>query len=58
MGDRMYLHSRVNEGLGNALCGGYIHPDSTLHNLHLIVSPWNTELDWPDRAMQFVTGVE
>ncbi len=40
------------------LYGGYIHPDSTLHNLHLIVSQWNTETDWPYRAMQFVTGVE
>ncbi len=40
------------------LYGGYIHPDSTLHNLHLIVSQWNTDVDWPYRAMQFVTGVE
>jgi hypothetical protein len=40
------------------LYGGYIHPDSTLHELHLIVSQWNTETNWPYRAMQFVTGVE
>lgn len=40
------------------LYGGYIHPDSTLHNLHLIVSQWNTTTNWPYRAMQFVTGVE
>lgn len=40
------------------LYGGYIHPDSTLHEMHLIVSQWNTETDWPYRAMQFVTGVE
>ncbi len=40
------------------LYGGYIHPDSTLHNLHLIVSQWNTSTNWPYRAMQFVTGVE
>ncbi len=40
------------------LYGGYIHPDSTLHNMHLIVSQWNTEVDWPYRAMQFVTGVQ
>jgi len=40
------------------LYGGYIHPDSTLHNMHLIVSQWNTETDWPYRAMQFVTGVD
>lgn len=43
------------------LYGGYIHPDSTLHEMHLIVSQWNTTEganNWPYRAMQFVTGVE
>ncbi|MEJ7729107.1 MAG: DUF4185 domain-containing protein [Polyangiaceae bacterium] len=40
------------------LYGGYIHPDSTLHDLNLIVSQWNTEVGWPYRAMQFITGVE
>lgn len=46
------------------LYGGYIHPDSTLHDLHLIVSQWRTENKtlgqegWPYRAMQFITGVE
>ncbi|HQB45049.1 MAG TPA: DUF4185 domain-containing protein, partial [Polyangiaceae bacterium] len=40
------------------LYGGYIHPDSTLHELHLIISQWNTTTNWPYRAMQFVTGVE
>ena len=40
------------------LYGGYIHPDSTLHDLQLIVSQWNTETNWPYHAMQFVTGVE
>ena len=47
------------------LYGGYIHPDSTLHNLHLIVSQWNTGTgpchtvqNIPYRAMEFVTGVE
>jgi len=40
------------------LYGGYIHPDSTLHDLHLIVSQWNTATNWPYHAMQFVTGVE
>ncbi len=40
------------------LYGGYIHPDSTLRELHLIVSQWNTQTNWPYRAMQFVTGVE
>jgi hypothetical protein len=45
--------------------GGYIHPDSTLHELHLIVSQWNTATgpchtvqNIPYRAMEFVTGVE
>lgn len=40
------------------LYGGYIHPDSTLHDLQLIVSQWNTTDNWPYRAMQFITGVE
>lgn len=40
------------------LYGGYIHPDSTLNELTLIVSQWNTDTHWPYRAMQFVTGVE
>lgn len=39
------------------LYGGYIHPDSTLANLHLIVSQWNTSTNWPYRAMQWVTSV-
>jgi hypothetical protein len=42
------------------LYGGYIHPDSSLHDLHLIISQWNTAsaTGWPYRAMQFITGVE
>ncbi len=39
------------------LYGGYIHPDSTLANLHLIVSQWNTADGWPYRATQWVTSV-
>ena len=39
------------------LYGGYVHPDSTLSDLHLIISQWNTETNWPYRAMHFVTGV-
>jgi hypothetical protein len=39
------------------LYGGYIHPDSTLHNLNIIVSQWNTQTNTPYHAMQFVTGV-
>lgn len=40
------------------LYGGYIHPDSTLHELHIILSQWNTQTNWPYRSMQFVTGVD
>ncbi len=39
------------------LYGGYIHPDSTLANLHLVVSQWNTANNWPYRATQWVTSV-
>jgi hypothetical protein len=39
------------------LYGGYIHPDSTLANLHLIVSQWNTATNWPYHAMEWVTSV-
>lgn len=35
------------------LYGGYIVPGSTLDDLHLVVSQWNTERDWPYRSMQF-----
>lgn len=35
------------------LYGGYIVPGSTMDNLHLVVSQWNTERNWPYRAMQF-----
>jgi len=37
------------------LYGGYIVPGSTLRNLHLVVSHWNTTDDsnWPYRAMQY-----
>lgn len=35
------------------LYGGYIVPSSTLDDLHLIVSQWNTATNWPYRAMQF-----
>lgn len=40
------------------LYGGYIHPDSTLHDLTLIVSQWNTGTNWPYRSLQFLTGVD
>ncbi|MGH3908684.1 MAG: DUF4185 domain-containing protein [Pseudonocardiaceae bacterium] len=35
------------------LYGGYIVPGSTLDDLHLVVSQWNTTTNWPYRAMQF-----
>lgn len=35
------------------LYGGFIHPESTLTNLKLIVSQWNTTTNWPYWAMQF-----
>lgn len=39
------------------LYGGYILPGSTLEDLHLVVSQWNTATHWPYRAMQFRTDV-
>lgn len=39
------------------LYGGYAVPGSTLSDLHLVVSQWNTEKNWPYRAMQFRTDV-
>lgn len=44
-----------NHGSGHVaqLYGGYIVPGSTLDDLHLVVSQWNTEQNWPYRAMQF-----
>lgn len=34
------------------LYGGYIIPGSTLDDLHLSVSQWNTDTNWPYRVMQ------
>ncbi|NMI01912.1 DUF4185 domain-containing protein [Pseudonocardia acidicola] len=39
------------------LYGGYIVPGSTLDDLHLVVSQWNTATNWPYRAMQFRADV-
>ncbi|HYH31483.1 MAG TPA: DUF4185 domain-containing protein [Pseudonocardia sp.] len=39
------------------LYGGYVVPGSTLSDLHLVVSQWNTATNWPYRAMQFRTDV-
>lgn len=35
------------------LYGGYVIPGSTLDDLHLSVSQWNTEAGWPYRVMQY-----
>ncbi len=42
-------------GTLSQLYGGYIVPGSTLRNLHLVVSHWNTAdgSNWPYRAMQY-----
>jgi hypothetical protein len=37
---------------GPGLYGGYIIPGSTLSDLHLSVSQWNTDARWPYRVMQ------
>lgn len=34
------------------LYGGYIIPGSTVDDIHLSVSQWNTEVGWPYRVMQ------
>lgn len=39
------------------LYGGYVLPGSTRTDLHLVVSQWNTALNWPYRAMQFRTSL-
>jgi hypothetical protein len=39
------------------LYGGYLVPGSTLDDLHLVVSQWNTTTNWPYRAMQFHANV-
>jgi hypothetical protein len=35
------------------LYGGYTLPGSTLDDLHVVVSQWNTGTNWPYRSMQF-----
>lgn len=46
---------REDHGRGDVaqLYGAYVVPGSTLDDLHLIVSQWNTERGWPYRSMQF-----
>lgn len=47
----------ITGAMAAQLYGGYIHPDSTLANLHLIVSQWNTTDNWPYHATEWVTSV-
>lgn len=46
-----------NDSTVNQLYGGYIHPDSTLSNLHLIISQWVSN-GGPYRSMQFSTSLQ
>jgi Domain of unknown function (DUF4185) len=39
------------------LYGGYVVPGSTISDLHLVVSQWNTATNWPYRSMQFRTDL-
>jgi hypothetical protein len=47
----------ANDGTYAQIYGGYIHPSSTLDNLHLIISQWNTAAGTPYHALQFKTSV-
>ncbi|MDF3310756.1 DUF4185 domain-containing protein [Rhodococcus sp. T2V] len=38
--------------------GGYIHPASTVDELHLLVSQWNTTTGDPYRVLQFITRLD
>ena len=46
-----------DQGRVAQLYGGYLVPGSTLKDLHLIVSQWNTTTNWPYQAMQFHANV-
>lgn len=50
---------RENHATGHVaqLYGGYIVPGSSLSELHLVVSQWNTTTNWPYHAMQFRTDI-
>lgn len=50
-------HEDHSAGRVAQLYGGYIVPGSTLSDLHLVVSQWNTRTNWPYRCMQFRTDV-
>ena len=51
-GDEDHAGGRVAQ-----LYGGYTVPGSTLSDLHLVVSQWNTGTNWPYRSMQFRADV-
>ncbi|GLZ56136.1 DUF4185 domain-containing protein [Actinomycetospora sp. NBRC 106378] len=51
-GDEDHAGGRVAQ-----LYGGYTVPGSTLDDLHLVVSQWNTGTNWPYRSMQFRVDV-
>lgn len=45
----------VADGTWAQIYGGFIHPGSTLGELHLLVSQWNTTTGDPYRVLQFTT---
>ncbi len=47
----------ADDGTFAQIYGGFIHPDSTLDDLHLLVSQWNTERGAPYHVLQFRTSV-
>ena len=51
-GDEFHGAGRVAQ-----LYGGYTVPGSTLEDLHVVVSQWNTATNWPYKAMQFRADV-
>lgn len=52
-----WAHEDHARGRVAQLYGGYPVPGSTLDDLHLVVSQWNTATNWPYRAMQLRTGL-
>lgn len=47
----------ADDGTFAQIYGGFIHPDSTLDDLHLLVSQWNTAEGVPYHVLQFRTAV-
>ncbi len=46
------------DGTWAQIYGGYVHPASTLDELHLLVSQWNTTTGDPYRVLQFTTRLD